>query len=54
MKAQKIRKEGNLTEIMSYGVVVINPSRISFRNINKGMKALLGKEINLKVVTIPY
>lgn len=48
------KKDGKFMEIMSYGVIMINPRSISFRNINIGVKALLGKDINLKVLTIIY
>jgi hypothetical protein len=42
------------TEVISYNVVVINPKKISIRNINSGVKTSFGAALTPKALVIQY
>lgn len=48
------RKPGNFTEIISYNVVVINPKKISIRNICSRVKTPFGTALTHKALVIQY
>ena len=55
MKAnQNAGKPRNLIEVISYNVVVINPKKISIRNINSGVKTSFGGVLKHKALVIQY
>jgi hypothetical protein len=51
---QNSGKQRNFTEIISYNMVVINPKRISIRNISSKVKTSFGAAMKLKSLVIQY
>jgi hypothetical protein len=49
---QNSGKTVNFTEIISYNMVVINPKRISIRNISSKVKTSFGAAMKLKALVI--
>ena len=54
MTIQNSGKQRKFTEIISYNVVVINPKKISIRNINSGVKTSFGAILTHKALVIQY
>jgi hypothetical protein len=55
MKAdQNAGNPRNFIEVISYNVVVINPKKISIRNIDSGVKTSFGGLLKNKALVIQY
>jgi len=55
MKAnQNAGKPRNFIEVISYNVLVINPKKISIRNIDSGVKTSFGGLLKNKALVIQY
>jgi hypothetical protein len=51
---QNSEKQRKFTEIISYNVVVINPKKISIRNISSGVKTSFVGAMTPKALVIQY
>jgi hypothetical protein len=51
---QNSGKQGDFIEIISYNIVVINPKRISIRNISSKVKTTIGAAMKLKALVILF
>jgi hypothetical protein len=53
-KGQYSGLQKNITEIISYNAIVINPRKISIRNISSKVKTSTGNDQEIKALVIQY